>query len=167
MRERPISVMIFGILNMAWAMFGLLAAVVSALFLARLSAHSPVMAQMNSNPAYVAWMKIATPMGIIVDFALLAAGIGLLMLQNWARILSICYGVYGIVITLVGTVFAYQMISSVTGQSPNGPPMVGAFATIGMVFGLLFGLAYPVLLIIFMTRPKVVAACGPEQTLPT
>jgi hypothetical protein len=47
------------------------------------------------------------------------------------------------------------MTSQIHG-APAG--VVAAFATIGFVVGIVIGLAYPVLLLIFMTRPKLVEA---------
>ena len=50
----------------------------------------------------------------------------------------------------------------------SGPaaPVAMVAGVIGMVIGLLLGLTYPILLLIFMTRPKVVAAFGPEEIPP-
>ncbi len=163
MKERPISVLIFGILNIGFALLGLLGLLFSVLIVPHMNGgKNPMLEQMNSSPGYAAWMRISTPLGGVVSLILLAAGVGLLMLQNWARIVSIGYGVYTIIMCIVGSIVMVNLFSTLAAQSP-APQLFRVFMAIGMVFGLLIGLAYPILLIIFMTRPKVVAAFRPEQ----
>lgn len=167
MRERPVSVMVFGILNIGFALLGMVGALVSVFVLSRVHTHSnPFLDQMHNNPLYQTWMSISMPLGGIVSVALLAAGIGLLMLQNWARIVSIVYGIYSIVAGLIGLGVTFSVFMSIFSQS-NNPSMKGTMIAVmfGGVFGGAIGLAYPVLLLIFMTRPRVIAAFRPEQPL--
>jgi hypothetical protein len=164
MRERPMSVMIFGILNIGWAVLGLIGLLISSLLRGTVDpSKNPFMQQMQNNAAYATWMKIATPVGAVVAVILLAAGTGLLLLQNWARIVSIAYGIYGIISGLIGGVVMMGAFSSVTfPHAGSSPAFVHIFVIIFGVFALLLTMVYPVLLIIFMTRPKVIAAFGPE-----
>lgn len=167
MRERPVSVMVFGILNIGFALLGMVGSLFSVLVLSRVHSHSnPFLDQMHNNPLYRTWMSISVPLGGVVSVALLAAGIGLLMLQNWARIVSIVYGIYSIVVGLIGLGVTFSVFMSIFSQS-NNPSMKGTMIAVmlGGVFGGAIGLAYPVLLLIFMTRPKVIAAFRPEQPL--
>lgn len=165
MQQRPISVMIFGILNIGFGMLGLVSLLVSMVFMSHMNAAgNPILQKMNENPQYVAWTKISFPLGGIASIVVLAAGIGLLLLQNWARIASIGYGIYTILGCLVGSIVMINVFSTIMPHNANGPagivmmaPMIGAF------FGMALSLVYPILLIIFMTRPKVVAACSPAQ----
>lgn len=164
MRERPISVMIFGILNIGWAVLGLIGLLISGLLRGSVDpAKNPFLQQMYNNAAYATWMKIATPLGAVVAVMLLAAGIGLLLLQNWARIVSIGYGIYAIISGLIGGVVMMSAFSSASfPHAGNSPAFVHIFVIVVGAFALVLSMAYPVLLIIFMTRPKVVAAFGPE-----
>ena len=90
------------------------------------------------------------PLVGIAAVVLLAAGIGLLLSQNWARIVSIIDGVYSIVTCIVGGIMTLN--SGTSGMMM----IVSLFATI-------VSLVYPILLIIFMTRPKIIAAFGPAK----
>jgi hypothetical protein len=127
---------------------------------------NPILQKMNANPQYVAWIKVATPMSGVAAIVVLAAGIGLLVLQNWARIASICYGVYTIVGGIVTAVMMMNVFFTAMPHDARGPAGIVMMASIvGAFFGMAIGLVYPILLIIFMTRPKVVAACRPAQAV--
>ena len=161
--ERPTSVTVFGILNIVFAAFGFFGIIGSiVMFFVMDPAMNPMTKIMQDHPAYASWLKLMIPVGFVVAGALLAAGIGLLRMKNWARQLSIGYGIYAIISGLVGTVINYEvllrpMLEQAAQQS--GPAAAGAIGgAIGGTIGGFLGLIYPVLLIIFMTRPKVVAA---------
>jgi hypothetical protein len=157
------SVTIFGILNIGFAALGLVGLLFSAVILSHTdAAKNPMLKEMYDNPAYAAWMKISMPLSGIVSVVLLAAGIGLLLLKNWARIASIAYGIYAILGCLVGGVLMLNVIVPIISHNSGGPErMIMIFTMIGSVGGMVLGLVYPILLIIFMTRPKIIAAFGP------
>ena len=104
--QRPTSVTVFAILNIVFAAFGLFGALASVMLFVAVGANSnnPVIQVIRDNPAYAAWMKFSIVLGVAVAAVLLAAGIGLLMLKSWARIVSIAYAIYAIVMIPVGTV---------------------------------------------------------------
>jgi hypothetical protein len=148
-KQRPMSVTIFGILNIGFGLLDLLVTLFSLFILPRLSiANNPMLSQMHDN----LWTKISTPLDGIASLALLAAGVGLLMLMNWARNLSFVYGIYGILVTLIGLVVTLCGDGSV-------------MTKILSFFGAVVSLVYPILLLIFMTRPKVVEAFKPASVL--
>ena len=125
---------------------------------------------MRSNPSYAAWIKITIPLGVLSSLALLASGIGLLMMKNWARKLAIAYAIFSLVFGLVGQVvnFVYlaKPMMEQAGRS-RGPESVGAIGgAIGSVIGGCFGMVYPIVLLIFMLRPKLVAAFNPAPVAP-
>jgi hypothetical protein len=158
MRQRPISVLIFGILNIAFAAFGFLVLLLQC-FLPRVS--TPVLKALYDNPSYMVWMKISLWLGGAAAVVLLVAGIGLLLLQNWARITSIGYGIYSILECLVGCFVMLNVFAAILQQAQGELHAVMIGSMVGSVFGLVIGLIYPILLIIFMTRPKVIAAFTP------
>ena len=145
MRQRPISVTIFGILNIGLAMLGLIGVLISAFSPGANMMGSSGMGQMLKDPHYVAWTKIATPLDAIAAVALLAAGIGLLLMQNWGRIVSLIHAVFTILFSMA------SFLVVLTAR----PPVILLIASL-MVS--ILSLVYPILLLIFMTRPKVVSA---------
>jgi len=170
--QRPTAVTVFGILNILFAVFGIFGVLASlALFAAAgASSNNPVIQLINDSPAYAAWMKIAIVLGVVVSAALLAAGIGLLRLKPWARIVSIIYAIYSLVMVPVSAVVNYfYLIQPMLAQAhqKQGPEAAGAIGgAIGGTFGSCFGLIYPILLLIFMFRANVVAAFQPAPGNP-
>jgi hypothetical protein len=164
MNQRPISTLIFGILNIGLGLLKLIwPLVAAALAHLKLGGHSS-MAALQSDPTYIALTKLATWTGVIFGVALLAFGIGLLLLQNWARLGSIVYAVVDIVFVLITSMLMWPITKRMLEQMPNVPPgMMAGFAMIGMVIGIFLGLIYPVLLLFFMTRTNVIEACERQQ----
>jgi hypothetical protein len=158
MQKRPVSVTIFGILNIGFGVLGVITTIVGmALHSPGGAALSPIIKKVYDNPSFSAWMKIATPLGSVAALVIIAAGIGLLLLRDWGRLTSIGYAIYGIVIALVNTTL---MLNAAFGE--QGLTMI--ILLFAALVGLVFGLVYPVLLLIFMTRAKVKAAFGQAQS---
>lgn len=169
--QRPTSVTVFGILNIAFAAFGVFGLIFSiALFFLPADSNNPVIKLIHEIPGYAMWLKICIPLGVLSCLVLLAAGIGLLCMKSWARIFSIAYAIYAIVFGIIGMVINFIfMVQPMLEQAKQqqGPEAAAAIGgAIGGTIGGCFGLIYPVLLLIFMTRPKVVAAFRPSTPLP-
>jgi len=146
MQQRPVSVTIFGILNIGFGVFDLFVTLLSMFVLPRMNMAAPMLKQMQDNH----WTKMTMPLDGIAAVVLLAAGIGLLLSQNWARIVSIIDGVYSIVTCIVGGIMTLN-------SGTSGMMMIVS------LFASIVSLVYPILLIIFMTRPKIIAAFGPAK----
>jgi len=164
--QRPTSVTVFGILNFVFAAFGAIGLVASfALFSLPTDSSDSVIRLMQQGSGYAAWLKICIPLGLLSCAALLVAGFGLLTLKPWARVFSIAYAIYAIVFCvaalLINLIFMAQPMlhqvrphqQLVTGVALGGP--------ISGTVGELFWLIYPILLLVFMLRPKVVAVFHP------
>jgi hypothetical protein len=168
--NRPTAVTVFGVLNIVFAVFGVIGLIASVmLFLPQANSTNPVIQLIHDRPAYAAWMKWSAALGGVVSVALLAAGIGLLHLKPWARTASVLYGIYAIVMVIAGSVVNYFFLLRPMleqAQQKHGPEAAAAIGgAVGGTVGGCFGLIYPVLLLIFMTRPNVVAAfAGGHQT---
>ena len=169
--QRPGTVTTFGVLNIVFAVLGLFG-IMASIAMLRISAASdnPVMKLMRDTPAYLTWIRISIPLGLLTIAALLTAGIGLLSLKAWARILSIVYAIWAIVTGLVGQVLNFLFLvrplmeEAARKQSAESAGAMGG--AVGSVFGGCFSLVYPIVLLIFMTRPKVIAAFRPAASEP-
>ena len=125
---------------------------------------------MLENPTYAKWTKTMIPLGILVCSALVVSGLGLLGLRSWARKVSIAYAIYAIVVVVVTVPINFFVLlpamleKSRQFQGAEAAGMIGS--AIGSVLGVVVGLIYPILLLIFMTRPKVAAAFQVPPPLP-
>ena len=170
--QRPTALTVFGILNIVFAVLGLLGVVASVMlfFAVENVSSNPVVQIIHNNPTYAGWMKISIGLGLPAAGALLAAGIGLLQIKPWARILSIVYAIYAVVMLMISTVINYFCLLQPmlqAAQEKQGPEAAAAIGgAIGGTFGSCFGLIYPVVLLIFMTRPKLVAVFQPGPPAP-
>lgn len=163
MRQRPMSLLIFGILNIGYALFKLAGTALTVVMSHVGSQGNPVAEAMKKDPTLATWTKFSLPLTVVLGLALLAFGIGLLFSKDWARLGSIVWSVLEIVIVIFGTLLVWPVMQRAMAQMPNMPHgMVEGFATIGLVIGLVFGLAYPALVLFYMTRDNVIEACQPE-----
>jgi len=165
MPQRPTSVTVFGILNIVFGALGLLCTPISlaAMFLLPTQGN-PVLEAMRENRLYLAWTIVSGSLSFVVSGILLAAGVGLLNLKPWARVTSIICAIYGIAACVLGQAMNLSvMIPYARKLSESGGPQAaaGIGGMIGGVFGSCFGLIYPILLLIFLTRPTVKAAFQP------
>lgn len=177
--QRPTSVTVFGVFNILFGASGLCGLPIS--LLATLAMRNVSLG--NSLPGlnamqgllsgpYGSWTMVVTVLNFIAAIVLLASGIGLLMLKSWARTAAIGWSIYKILAVIAGAFMNYFMtpnLSSlqhqINGLGAGTPTLnTGLLTDLGTVMLLgftCFGLVYPVLLIIFMTRRHVKAAMAP------
>jgi hypothetical protein len=161
--QRPMTLTVFGILNIAFGALGVLCTPFSLFgLLIRPDARNPLAQVIQDNLFYRYWMIGSVVMGVIASAVLLTAGIGLLRMQNWGRLVSLGYAVYAIVAGLAGIVVTLVVLLPALKPQGNSDPAAMAGMIGGVAGGLIGGcvaLVYPILLLIFLNRPKVRAAC--------
>jgi hypothetical protein len=116
----------------------------------------------QQNAAYAQYVRISAAIGLIVSIVLTAAGVGLLLLKPWGRVLSIGYAIYGIIspiiMTAINVYFMLPMLQKASNM-PMGPQrMAITSGIVGGVIGGCFGMIFPIALLYFMYRPNVIAA---------
>jgi hypothetical protein len=137
-------------------------------------------------PAYPAVTIASLVAGLILNVVLLVAGIGLLNMQGWGRVLSLVYSVVSIIdqiAMLIFTIayvnpatqrwqqdFAQRMARQMGGRIPQGG--LGGDSTFNNILSLIggiLGVVYAIVLLVMMLRPSVAAAFGsgplPEEPL--
>jgi len=160
---RPPVATVFGILNIVFGAMSLLCSPLSLIMtMVPMQTNNPASEIIHESMPLQFWLYAATVIGMVGGAVLLAAGIGLLKMQPWARITSVVYAIFAIVFGVVGQVvnwFLLIMPLMEQAKNQNGPAAAaGIGGAIGGMAGGCFGLVFPILLLIFMTRPKVVAA---------
>jgi hypothetical protein len=159
--------MIFGILNIGFGVLGLGNLLMRNTFESFASqASNPALNSMmalmdaiHKSPTYMVWRDISVPLEGVASLALLAAGIGLLRLKNWARLASVVYAIYTIIFVFANLLVLGMVLGETLRQTLQNLPGVLLVVVAGaMLVGVVLSLAYPALLIYFMTRPKIRAA---------
>ena len=132
--------------------------------------NSPVIKLINDQPVFYWWTLFRLAVGLGFSVLLAVAGIGLLKLKPSGRTMSVGYSIASLALGVIGIVFNWIFLvgplAAEAGKS-SGPHAVGA--TAGAISGMVGGLCpmvYPILLLIFMTRPKLVAAFNPSAPPP-
>jgi len=157
--QRPAAVSFFGFLNIVFAVFTIFGALGAFGDLALQGVpddgKNPIIALMK-NPAYVTWVKATIPINLIYCVLFLLSGIGLLRLAEWGRKLSIECGIYGILwnIGVAATNFYFSQHPPAHSGPANGSPAADLIIT---MMAAVFGLIYPVVLIVYMRRPEIIA----------
>jgi hypothetical protein len=114
---------------------------------------------------------------IVMSLVLLISGIGLLRLRGWARQMCLVYAILSIVVRLGGMVYGIAVVQPATPQvekeiedfiiakgipagKQKGNPMANnpIVGNLTSVFGTAFSLTYPVVVLVLMLLPNVVAA---------
>ncbi len=169
--QRPSAVTAFGILNIVFGGLGVLCTPMSLIFL-RIQRESdlPLSRVMNMNAGLFAYWVVVAALTVLSALALIAAGIGLLQMRPWARVLSIAYGIFSIIMGIVGifvnAVFVFGPAISAAGMGGREGVASLVGVTAGMAGGII-GLVYPVLLLVFMTRPRIRDAFQRQEAPPS
>lgn len=155
--NRPTSALVFAVLHIAFGVMGSLGLLLSLAMLRLVpnSGQFDPFAQMGEG--FRVFQNVQMVLGGLANVVLIAAGVGLLRLREWARLASLGYAVFAIVAGLVGTavtmsVVVYPMLQK-TGQQ-----QAMVFGVVGGSLGGCLGLLYPAAILFFLTRPHVVAA---------
>jgi len=116
-------------------------------------------------PSFVVIKVCELVVSLLASVLLVIAGIGLLSVRNWGRILSIAYSVIGILVTLGSLVFTLAIVNPATERFINARLAIGgqpgmnntAFNSIVTVFSAVISMAYAIVLLIMMLLPSVSA----------
>jgi hypothetical protein len=186
-RPRPSAVVVLGILHLVGGGLDLLATVCGGVGMA-VQDGAPFMGQrsgdgggldfaqlqkkMQELPGYQEMAYGGLGANLLLGFMLLAAGVGLLNMQPWARTLSLVYAplaicdrlvsfFYSLLVVLPGVSVAIPL-SSTAAQEEAAMSLMRASIMIGVVVDLLF-IAYPIMVLVILTRAPVVAAFRAEE----
>ena len=166
--RKPASLMVFGILNLVFGVLGLCSYACGSLMLVPNPdlQQDPFYELIHQSPSYQAFLVVSMGLGSVASIVLIAAGIGLLAAANWGRVLSIVYSLYALAMGIVG--IAVNIMFLVVPLMEKGDPSDPAFGTaiggaVGGTCGGAIGMAYPIVLLIFMTRPHIKQAVKPPD----
>jgi hypothetical protein len=184
--KRPTALTVMGILNIVFGSLGLVCSLCAGIGYLFMLSNSPLLnlkaGGVNVNPFTDQWefMKREVPgypafmigglvEGLIGGTLLLIAGIGLLKVQSWGRVLSLLYALLTIVAQIFSLIFTLAYVNPAMqrwqqdfvrrfgGQLPPGGGLGedSMFNNAIAVGGAVVGVAYAVVLIIMMMLPHV------------
>ena len=123
---------------------------------------NPVFEIVQKEPVLRTFMEVSLYLGFAVSIVLIISGIGLLNVKSWARMLSIGYSIYALVMGIVGGVVNYVYLVQPLLERAGEDSVVAKAAAMGGLIGIGAGLIYPILLLIFMLNATVAAAFRPK-----
>src|SRR5688572_22672230 len=146
----PVSIKVFGILNIVFAGLGLLAAAfLAALYYGAGGLLEPgELDEIFASSAYLSYLKLTVVLAVIAAFVLLASGIGLLKHRAWGRSLAIGYAIFALLETVIGMFVTAHYVDAAEAA------------------GDIKGFAYPTILLVFMLRPNVTAYLNGQSSGP-
>ena len=158
--KRPTSSIIFGVFHLIFGAMGFLS-ILLALFILPGGMPEGVFDLQALLEERIAWYGTYSTtfmvIGLFASLLLIAAGIGLFQLREWARKASIAYGIYGLVTGLLGLCvnlfYVIPLLEEALEQTTNEIERAGIIG--GMAGGLIgvgAALVYPTLVLIFMNR---------------
>jgi len=159
MQRRPVSAIIFGILNLGFAAFTgleLLLFKPMAAMMAK-SAHT-------SDPAQLHWQWIAAVVDALAGLVQFLGGIGLLAGKNWGRALSMAWGCFDLVFCLARFPLTWDTCRDSLAAAHIGSPAAPALTWAAAIIATVGSMIFPTLLLYFMTRPKLKAAFSAAPT---
>jgi hypothetical protein len=183
-RRRPAVLTVMGILNIVFGSLGLLCNLCAGLSLL-LSLGGAMQAgqgqgggnPFGEDPEMVAFLRAEVPgyaavrviqvvVGLATCVVLILAGIGLLKMQRWGRMLSIAYSIVGILVTLGSLVYTLALVNPAMGRFLAGRVAVNnlnstqllAIINVVTVAVAILSMAYDVILLIMVLLPSVSAA---------
>ena len=163
--NRPLAATIFGVVNIVFGGIGVLGTLASIPTVLGRPAPSgqPELDAILWSERMILLGQITAPLGLLSSGALLAAGIGLLRMQPWGRLLSVLWGWYTVVMVVVMIPVQWYVLWGPMWElgSAGGNPVVRMLAMVTVVagpVGMIIGLIHPVLLLVFMSRAAMIAA---------
>jgi hypothetical protein len=69
--KRPTSVTVFGVLNIVFGVFGIIGMIgtIAVFAMPQVAHNNPALQVMQDNPAYLSWMKLTIPLGLLSTLA--------------------------------------------------------------------------------------------------
>ncbi|MEM9451906.1 MAG: hypothetical protein AAGA75_25730 [Cyanobacteria bacterium P01_E01_bin.6] len=147
--SKPVAVKVFGILNIVFGSLGLVTSPLNFLNLGQ------SIELLQAEGFFRTWLSLTVFIAPITSLILLILGIGLLRYKEWGRQGTVLYSWFTIILGILSGVIT---VGSLAGQlSDSNPVILGA--VIGGIIGAVVGLIYPIVSLVFLTRPSAKEAC--------
>ena len=111
-------------------------------------------------PGFKAFALVGVVISLVCSVFQIAAGIGLLKLKRWARQGAVMYAIFALTYALISLPAIVLMLVPHLSTAHDPVMQAGLIGgLIGGVIGGVIGMIFPICLLIFMRKPRAVAAC--------
>ena len=115
---------------------------------------------MLTIPGFKAFALVGVVISLVCSVFQIAAGIGLLKLKRWARQGAVMYAIFALTYALISLPAIVLMLVPHLSTAHDPVMQAGLIGgLIGGVIGGVIGMIFPICLLIFMRKPRAVAAC--------
>ena len=168
--KRPASVLVLSIINLIWGALGVCGLVWGLLArfqLIQLPGQNNQLSElMQTNAAFRIYSDLSTLVGVPATIIIISASIGMIALQGWARLATIGWGIYTIVVTCLGALLNHVLLFRPALEQTTGPERLGV--KIGMLTAYAVSVAIVVYcagMVFVLCRPRVKDAFRGEEDL--
>jgi hypothetical protein len=167
--QKPKTLLVIGILNLAFAAFGIFGLLSSIMMLVKPEMYpgNPVPAILQNDVTYAAYYKVLMGFSLVLIPVQLASAIGLIRGREWARKLTLILAVLAVVVATVngwvshthlsGPVMVEAMKSA--GGDATTQKIMEVTMTISLIIGLIVSAAWAIVQFALLCRAKVRAYC--------
>ncbi|WP_038166478.1 hypothetical protein [Verrucomicrobium sp. BvORR106] len=167
--EKPKTLLVLGILNLAFAAFGIYGLITSVMMLVKpeMYAANPVVTIMQNDVAYATYYKGLLGFSFLLVPANLAAAIGLIRGREWARKLTLAMALVGVVVAGVNGWISHTHLSGPamaeamknTGSDATAQKIMEVAMTVSLFVGFLVAVVWTIVQFALLCRAKVRAYC--------
>lgn len=148
------AVKVFGILSIVFGAISLVTAPLSFVGL------ETTLQLLGATGLYASWLQFTVFLSPVLAILSIVFGIGLLRYAEWGRKGSIYLAIFSIVFNILnGVISAVSLSGQFASTIPSGEVGAAIGAVVGAIIGSVVGMIYPILVLIFLTRPAAKASC--------
>lgn len=167
--QKPKTLLVLGILNLAFTAFGFFGLMSSVMILVKPDMYpgNPMHTILENDPAYATYYKGLLAISFILLPVQVIAGIGLIKAREWARKLTILLAITAVVVALVNIWISYTHVNGAVmaeamkdqGSDATTQKIMEVTMTVSLALGVLVAAGWAILQSILLTRPRVRAYC--------
>lgn len=167
--EKPKTLLVIGILNLAFAAFGIFGLLSSVMVLIKPDMYpgNPVPTILQNDATYAAYYQVLLGFSFLLIPVQLASAIGLMRGREWARKLTLILALVAVVVAAVNGWISHTHLSGPVmaeamkgvGNDATAQKIMEVTMTISLIIGLIVSAVWAVIQFALLCRAKVRAYC--------
>lgn len=167
--QKPKTLLVIGILNLAFAAFGIFGLLSSVMMLIKPDMYpgNPVPTILQNDATYAAYYKVLLGFSFVLIPVQLASAIGLIRGREWARKLTLILALVAVVVAAVNGWISHTHLSGPVmieamkgaGGDATAQKIMEVTMTISLIIGLIVSAIWAIVQFALLCRAKVRAFC--------